>query len=518
MFGRLTTMMLLGVIWCFTEPACNADIRSPTLEAGMTITRSMVFANDTILAPASQSSEPTITIRGENLVIDLANCLIIGAPDSILPDQYKGIGILAEGANITIKNARVKGYRVGLYAKDVGGLTILDCDFSYNYRMPITVQSDATKLEHTNYNRDGKQTTWLEEGAAIYLHECDHSKILGTTITQGQHGIVLDSSKHVEIKNNDIQFNTGLGISLNRSSHNTIVGNELSYNIRSTTRYSHHQMKGVGGLSLSDSSTDNIIAYNRATHCESGLSIVSEEKEQGIKGNYNFVYKNDFSFSPQKGIEIKGSQNNFWETVKLVENEISHCSIGIRLSASEHQPLGNAKANVEWKLLEHYRHFENLFSENDKDIDVQSVIHLPSQSALHSIDAQDSATISKLISALPSTKAGKATIPSYPGRQYILMNQWGPYNFKYPTIWLREKKNDTYIFALFGPIGNWRIKDAIGFVDGNLKSGSFPATLVATRTDEPKAKIIIQSLTASFYDQFGRFHPKGESITLEYEE
>ena len=39
-----------------------------------------------------------------------------------------------DGSNITIKNLRIKGFKVGLMAENIPGLTIEDSDFSYNYR------------------------------------------------------------------------------------------------------------------------------------------------------------------------------------------------------------------------------------------------------------------------------------------------------------------------------------------------------------------------------------------------
>lgn len=61
------------------------------------------------------------------------------------------------------------------------------------------------------------------------------------------------------------------------------------------------------------------------------------------------------------------------------------------------------------------------------------------------------------------------------GRGYILVDNWGPYDFKSPLLWLRrgmdstpDKKGGDH-FELFGPKGKWRAKKVVG---GELSSTS----------------------------------------------
>src|SRR5438132_4564438 len=51
-----------------------------------------------------------ITVRGDNLVVDFKGVAIEGTRQNTDPDQRKGLGIEVIGANVTIKNATIRGY------------------------------------------------------------------------------------------------------------------------------------------------------------------------------------------------------------------------------------------------------------------------------------------------------------------------------------------------------------------------------------------------------------------------
>jgi len=104
------------------------------------------------------------------------------------------------------------------------------------------------------------------------------------------------------------------------------------------------------------------------------------------------------------------------------------------------------------------------------------------------------------------------------GKQFILINEWGPYNFEYPTIWLREATDRKYTFALLGPEGNWRVTEAEGFEHGSLKSGTFPNSLTAERsTDNRPSSITLEFIGSAFTDQFGRRNSKGNPYLFSYD-
>ncbi|MCC6411397.1 MAG: hypothetical protein IT270_07040, partial [Saprospiraceae bacterium] len=75
-----------------------------------------------------------VLVMGENVVIDFQNAELSGNEMVRQPDQFVGLAVRVTGKNITIKNLRVRGYKIALLADGVEGLTLENCDFSYNYR------------------------------------------------------------------------------------------------------------------------------------------------------------------------------------------------------------------------------------------------------------------------------------------------------------------------------------------------------------------------------------------------
>ena len=97
------------------------------------------------------------------------------------------------------------------------------------------------------------------------------------------------------------------------------------------------------------------------------------------------------------------------------------------------------------------------------------------------------------------------------GRKYILVDEWGPYNFQYPTIWLRTREEGNYTFIIFGPHGNWKVVGGTGFSSLSLKTGTMPATLVAKVDSTAQNHAIeLEFIGEAFTTQFGEYHEKGK--------
>lgn len=56
--------------------------------------------------------------------MDFNDALLQGSNNKQLPNQFYGLALLIEGNNITLKNARVSGYKVAVMAKDCKNLVI----------------------------------------------------------------------------------------------------------------------------------------------------------------------------------------------------------------------------------------------------------------------------------------------------------------------------------------------------------------------------------------------------------
>ncbi|RMF23466.1 MAG: hypothetical protein D6765_13090, partial [Bacteroidetes bacterium] len=108
--------------------------------------------------------------------------------------------------------------------------------------------------------------------------------------------------------------------------------------------------------------------------------------------------------------------------------------------------------------------------------------------------------------------------PDHPrGRSYILVDEWGPYNFAYPSIWLRRIEGETYTFLLLGPHGNWKVTGGEGWTYLSLKTGTFPATLVATKNAAAEElSLELEFIGEAFTDRFGTLVPRGTAYPFHF--
>ncbi|HMU73361.1 MAG TPA: hypothetical protein PKD93_11505, partial [Ferruginibacter sp.] len=79
----------------------------------MLITSSVTIKPGVYQLNATDSlSRPLIRIRGNNITVDFNRALLQGSNNRQLPNQFYGLAVLIEGNNITIRNARISGYKV----------------------------------------------------------------------------------------------------------------------------------------------------------------------------------------------------------------------------------------------------------------------------------------------------------------------------------------------------------------------------------------------------------------------
>src|SRR5690348_9121891 len=82
---------------------------------GMVITHSVHITPGTyrVTAPASLDSA-VITIRGDNVNVDFGGAVLEGSAVTDDPDKSAGVAIRIEGGHdVTIRNAHIRGYKVG---------------------------------------------------------------------------------------------------------------------------------------------------------------------------------------------------------------------------------------------------------------------------------------------------------------------------------------------------------------------------------------------------------------------
>ena len=131
--------ILPGLLLIVAPVALNAQVhKSASIEKALK--KGLVITSDTKIKKAvykfdadQNSNQPVILIEGYRVTVDFNNATLQGSNSKKNPDEYFGVAIVisSHSANVTIKNLKVKGYKVALLAKDVASLTLENCDFSY---------------------------------------------------------------------------------------------------------------------------------------------------------------------------------------------------------------------------------------------------------------------------------------------------------------------------------------------------------------------------------------------------
>lgn len=111
------------------------------------------------------------------------------------------------------------------------------------------------------------------------------------------------------------------------------------------------------------------------------------------------------------------------------------------------------------------------------------------------------------------------------GRQYILMNEWGPYDFRRPFVTAgdisRAPGGDGtyYVLKIYGPPGQWKIVDKTGVASVDQSAGTVPAFI--TVKSAPGAEHIRVAFEYSgeqaFTGNFGEVYIPGELYRFDFE-
>ena len=307
----------------------SAHAQAPIeLRAGIVITQSTRILPRTYRLPASASLDSSvITIRGDNITVDFGGATLEGSATDALPDAASGVAIRVDGGrNVRILNAHVRGYRFGILARGTRGLSLIDNDLSYGWkpRLYSTVEHESL-IDWLSFHHNEKEE-WLRYGAGAYLADIQGGEIRGNTADQGMNGLMLVRASGLRIWNNELSFNSGVGIGLYRSSGNTIMHNRADFNVRGYSEGFYRRGQDAADLLMYEQSDKNVVAYNSMTHGGDGVFIWAGQStmDTGVGGvNDNVFYLNDFSFAPANGIEATFSRNSF------ARNYVEGCEYGM---------------------------------------------------------------------------------------------------------------------------------------------------------------------------------------------
>lgn len=520
------------------------------LLAGMKFTESGKIRAGHYSLPAGRDT--LFIAEGDNLVLDFSGVILSGAGKGQLPDAFSGVALLIRNAvNVTIRNLKAGGYKIALMARNVKGLKIEHCDFSYNYRQRLNSTQEREDLSDWMSYHQNEKDEWLRYGAGIYLRDCEEAVISGNRVTGGQNGLMMTRCNNGRVYNNDFSFNSGIGIGIYRSSGNQFCYNRLNFNVRGYSHGVYNRGQDSAGFLVYEQSSNNIFYRNSATHSGDGFFLWAGQTtmDSGQGGcNDNEIRENDFSYAPTNGVEVTFSR------VKVIRNRIYGCDHGIwggysfdsefrdnkfrdnriavaiehgvhnrigynlfsrdreaiRLWARKEQPADWGYARLRDTRSADYTIYKNSFNHHERvfSFSLTDSIRLADNSisgpnrwkADSTVTALDSSGFTEPDTTLfipPSVPvpadpfAGNARLA---GRDKILMTSWGPYDYRYPLIWNTNPvdTSDLLQFDLLGPAGSWRVKNYRGVEALSVSRGVFPAKLTARKIKSALTDILIE--------------------------
>jgi parallel beta-helix repeat protein len=557
-------MHLLAFMLCMLLPTiASAQQAAPAirLHDGLVITRSVrIVPGRYALRADTGVQRAVITIRGNDIDVDFAHAELRGAAQGAEPDEGRGLAIFVDGgSNVTIRNAKVRGYRVAIRASRTRNLRLIDNDLSWNWKPRlyslIEHESLADWLSHHKNDKD----EWLRFGAAAYLGDIRGGEIRGNTMRQGMEGLMLTRSDSMRIIENDISFNSGVGIGLYRSSDNVIMHNRVDYNVRGFSKF-YRRGQDSADLLMYEQSNRNVVAYNSMTHGGDGLFLWAGQHtmDTGEGGaNDNLFYGNDFSFAPTNGMEatfsrnrfvrnrIEGSDHGLWGGYSfnslVAGNTFVANRIGIAIEHGQNDSiLGNRFERNGTTMQLWANKIEPSDWQYPKKRDTRSVGYVVDGNSisdervgLRISDTRESRIANNTFTRVDTTlvfkdsalialngarvpldleqlappKAGRDVI-GHPmavlDRAAIIVTEWGPYDWSYPFLWPADSsRRNPLALRVLGPAGNWKVVRESGIASLSRRAGASGDTIVVTPANTERWKLELESAGHRFaYEYF----------------
>ena len=260
---------------------------------------------------------------GTPIVIDLAGTHLVGG---IGPSEhFTGVGIVIRGRNVTLRNGRISGFKVGIDAAQCDGLVLEDLDTSDNHAQALRSRAWGEDPADWLFPHANDDRQWARDhGAGVSVRAARNVVIRRVTSHRTQNGILLDRVTRSAIYDNDCSFLSGWGLAMWRSSGNTVCRNSFDFCIRGYSHGVYNRGQDSAGILMFEQCSNNIVALNSATHCGDGVfgfagrealgespkDGVGTEWHEGRGSNRNVFLANDLSFAAAHGLEITFSFGN----------------------------------------------------------------------------------------------------------------------------------------------------------------------------------------------------------------
>ena len=323
-----------GMVWIVGALVCPVSLGTPAGPKEIKLERSGIRVVESVrIAPGvyelpDPDAQGAVVIVGDHLTVDFHGATLAGGPTGAKPDAFVGRGIVIRGRNVTLRNANIRGYKVGIIAEDSPGVTISGCNVSGNYRQRLESTVEHERLSDWLYGHENDANEWLRYGAGIYLVQCPDAIVEDSRARNGQNGICLIRCDRARVVDNDMSFMSGWGLAMWRSSQCEVFNNKFDWCIRGYSHGVYSRGQDSAGILVYEQCNRNLFAHNSATHSGDGFFLYAGNetlKKTGRGGcNRNILYRNDFSHAAANGIEATFSDGNIF-----IENILDECTHGV---------------------------------------------------------------------------------------------------------------------------------------------------------------------------------------------
>jgi parallel beta-helix repeat protein len=456
----------------------------------------------------------------------------------VAPDRFAGLAVLIDGGeHITVTGARIRGYKVGILARNVTGLTLIDNDASHNWKPRLYSRVEQESLVDWLSYHHNEADEWLRYGAGIYLSGIAGGEIRGNRARQQQNGLMVTASRDLRIWNNELSFLSGVGLGLYRTTDSTIMHNRIDWCVRGYSHGFYNRGQDSAGILMYEQSSRNVVAYNSVTHDGDGLFLWAGQStmDTGKGGsNDNLFYGNDFSHAPTNGVEATFSRNRFvanrveenWHGVwggysyesLILRNTFSRNDEAIAIEHGQDNVIaGNTFTNdatairLWWNPTQDpnwgYPKFRdtdsrgyllagNLFKGVKTPADITGTRNVQREDVVPG-------SVPEVAAPPPMPDGIDAMIPAGArrGREYIIVDEWGPYDWQSPKLWPAGRSDDTPLrLRVLGPEGSWKV-DQVRGAALSATNGAIPGEVIVTPTRDPSDVV---DLNVRLRDEKGR--------------
>ncbi len=586
MRGVFGAGLILGIFAALALPVATSELQFPevTLTPGQVITSNAKVKPGVYRLPGADGRS-AITVRGSGITLDLTGVTIEGADPYADPDGYVGTGIAIDGGDhVTVRGGVIRGYKVGVLARQSPFLHLTGLDVSYNWKQRLWSGIEKESLVDWMSYHDNEQDQWLEFGAAIYLSACDDAEVDHNTAVQGQNGLMVTRSARLKVWNNTFSYLSSIGFGLYRTTDSLVAHNKFDYDVRGYSDGFYYRGQDSTGILMYEQSSRNTFHHNSVTHGGDGLFLWAGQStmDTGQGGaNDNVFFENDFSHAVANGIEATFSRNRFisnriedcwhgvWggysfdtlfegntfkgndeaiaiehgQNISIVRNRFSGDKVALRLWANASQDPNWGYPKARDTRSRDYVIDGNTFENHD------TVLNVIRTSGLRMSGSEVQGTIGALIKGgaevaglnwdaapaaattatpretpvaawqpLPSGMNAMLPEGARRGRSTIIVDEWGPYDYKSPKVWPAGTTSDRPLkLRILGPEGTWRLLSASGG-SSNVSTGAVGTEIVVTPSGKGlNLRLEFEYIGEEIVDPRGRRTPAGSPHTFSYE-